>query len=201
MTKLPAKEGPASAWSASELLERCQAHDEGAWQEFLRRYARLIYSAICRRGLSQPEQDDAFQATIIAIYRDLSRLRDPQSLVAWIVSIAWRQSINVVRHRSREIGLADAGGGDAGTDLDPPAADAPPDEVLLSLERAQQAQQALLTLGERCRRLLAYFFYEDPAPDYAEIARREGVPIGSLGPTRARCLAQMRRYFEEQGWA
>ena len=76
-----------------------------------------------------------------------------------------------------------------------------PDAVRVRLEQAQQAREALAGLSERCRRLLGYLFFEDPPLDYAEIARREGLPIGSLGPTRARCLEKLRRHFEDRGWA
>jgi RNA polymerase sigma factor (sigma-70 family) len=182
-----------------DLIARCLAHDEGAWAEFLHRYQRLIYSTILKVGLPADETEDAFQASIGAIYRQLPRLRHPDKLLSWIVGISWRQAINRIRYRSKEISLAPD---DPALEnpLDPRATEGLADQARVELERAQQAQEAMTALPERCRRLLQYLFYEDPSPDYAEIARREGIPIGSLGPTRARCLEKLRRYFRDHGW-
>lgn len=193
---------PAAAerWSTDELAEHCLANENTAWQELLRRYGRLIYSTILKADLSTDDREEAFQSTIVAIHRSLPRLRDRERLVSWIIAIAWRQAVNCIRRNAREPRVqagADPPGPDA---LGPLASDPLPPETRVQLERAQQAQEALAALPERCRRLLRYLFYEDPGPDYAEIARREGLPIGSLGPTRARCLERMRRYFEERGW-
>jgi RNA polymerase sigma factor (sigma-70 family) len=190
----------AERWTPDELIKRCLAGENAAWQELLRRYERLIYSTILKADLSADDQDEAFQGSIVAIYKGLPRLRDRGRLVSWIIAIAWRQAVNCVRRQARqpraEIGTEELGQ----AALEPPAGGPLPPETRLELERAQQAQEALAALPERCRRLLRYLFYEDPAPDYAEIARREGLPIGSLGPTRARCLERMLRYFEERGW-
>lgn len=186
----------AAGWTTGELISLCLTGEDAAWQEFLNRYSRLIYSTILKEDLSQDDQEEAFQASVMAIYCGLPQLRDHSRLISWIIAITWRQAINSIRHRSREARVrkaADAIGHEAG---DQPLAP----EALVALERAQQAQEALAALPERCRRLLTGLFYEDPRPGYDEIAHRMGIPIGSLGPTRARCLERMRRYFEERNW-
>ncbi|MBU2693360.1 MAG: sigma-70 family RNA polymerase sigma factor [Candidatus Eisenbacteria bacterium] len=203
--KRPRGAAPLNIWeerdgSPETLIEGCLSHAPGAWQEFLRRYSRLIYATVNRVDLPVIEREDAFQAAIAAIYANLATLRRPAKLVPWIVGITWRQAINSIRKRPPEIRQPRADGVFDGELATWPATEPPPDEVLVSLERAQQTGEALAALSERCRRLIQYFFYEDPQPGYGEIARREGIPIGSLGPTRARCLARMRRYFEERGW-
>lgn len=192
--------GPGQDPLTAQLLARCRANAEDAWEEFLDRYGRLIYSTIARVGLPPDDREEAFQDTVAAIYRQIGRLRESDRLVSWIIGIAWRQSINRIRARVREsqVGELDERvfpdrGSVGGTGP-------MPDELRLRLERAQQAREALDALPERCRRLLEYLFFHDPPPDYAEIARREGFPIGSLGPTRARCLEKMRSYFEQRGW-
>ena len=182
------------------LVPRCLRGETGAWEEFLERYGRLVYSTILKVGLPAEEQEAAFQETIMAVFRRLDQLRDPDHLVSWIVGIAWRQSVNRIRVRSREQRVEEVDDQVLSRSLDPPEDHAPPDEILLGLERAQQARAALDSLPERCRRLLGYFFYMDPPPDYCEIARREEIPIGSLGPTRVRCLEKLRIYFVERGW-
>jgi RNA polymerase sigma factor (sigma-70 family) len=191
----PPREDP----EARELVDRCLRGEEDAWRQFLERYRRLIYATILKVGLPAVDQEEAFQETVVAIYQQLGRLRDNDRLVSWIVGIAWRQSINRIRARGRDrrVGAMD-GESSAGPEL--AAAEVPPDTIRLALERAQHAQEALAVLSERCRRLVHYLFYEDPPPDYAEIARREEIPIGSLGPTRARCLEKLRAYFKGRGW-
>jgi len=185
---------------ATDLIARCLAHDEGAWREFLQRYSRLIYSSIIKVGLPAEEKDEAFQAAVAAIYRQLPRLRDPEKLTSWIIGISWRQAINCIRSRSREVALEDVE--TAGSKALPSmtASQPLPDEERVMLERAQQAAEAMAGLTPRCRRLLSILFYEDPTPDYGEISRREGIPVGSIGPTRARCLDAARRIFRERGW-
>ncbi len=191
---------PAERWTTDDLIERCLASENAAWQEFLRRHARLIYSTIQKAGLSPDDQDEAFQNAVEAIYRGLPRLRDRDRLLPWIIAIAWRQAVNLVRRLGRGPRTVASPGTPEGGTPEYPSGDPLAPDARLELERAQQAQEALASLPERCRRLLGYLFYEDPAPDYAEIARREGLPIGSLGPTRARCLERLRRFFEERGW-
>ncbi len=195
----PARE-TAAAWDPEALVAQCLAHDEGAWDEFLRRYARLIYSTVHRVGLPPDECEEAFQASVVAIYEQLAGLRSSSALVSWIIGVTWRQAVNCIRKRRREVRTQEVGDGLLRESLEPPVRETPPDEARLLLERAQQAQEAMASLSERCRRLLGYLFFEDPTPDYTEIARREQAPIGSLGPTRARCIERLRRYFRERGW-
>lgn len=187
----------ARRWTTDELITRCLANEDSAWQEFLYRYARLMYATIIRTGLSRGDQPDAFQASMIAIYRGLPKLRDRSRLTPWIISISSRQAISSIRRFLREsqryVPTEDVPKYPSKTPL--------PSDERVRLERAQQAQEALEMLPERCQRLLTYLFREDPTPSYEEIARREGIPVGSLGPNRARCLERMRRYFEERGWS
>lgn len=191
------RESAARQWTTDELIEHCRAGENVAWQEFLRRYERLIYSTILRSGLPPADQPDVFQACVIAIYRGLKKLRNPERLTSWIIAISSRQAVSGIRRLTRE-NRRFAPGGDAPRF----ASEAPlPSEERDRLERAQQAEEALAALSGRCRRLLRYLFHEDPTPNYEEIARREEIPVGSLGPTRARCLERMRRYFEERGWS
>lgn len=185
----------------TELIGACVDHQSGAWDEFLRRYANLIYSTILRVGLPEEDAQDAFQTTALAIYEDLGRLRNREGVASWLVGIAYRQAINRIRSRTRarETPLDEAGDG-IGKVTDPADPGDLPERIRIELEQAQQVAEALEHVPTRCRRLLQILFYEEPAPDYAEISRREGIPVGSIGPTRARCLEKMRRIFEERGW-
>jgi RNA polymerase sigma factor (sigma-70 family) len=190
------------ALTVTELIDACIAQRPESWEEFLRRYANLIYSTILKVGLPDEDQEDAFQSSILVIYADLGRLRNRESLASWIVGITYRQAINRIRSRTRarETALEEGDEGSGRVMVDPPDSGDLPDHSRVELERAQQIAEALERLPGRCRRLLQILFYEDPSPDYGEISRREGLPVGSIGPTRARCLEKMRRIYEERGW-
>lgn len=176
------------------LVARCLAHDDDAWTEFVRRYANLIYATILRVQLPEEDVEEAFQASIVAIHQQLAKLREPERLVSWIVGIAHRQAINRIRARGRDLTVVE---------LDPEAHVAEnelPDEERHRLLQVQQVREALENLPDRCRHLLHSLFFEDPAPDYETISRRAGIPIGSIGPTRARCLDKLRAGLGDAGW-
>ena len=88
---------------------------------------------------------------------------------------------------------------DEGGALDPPDSNPLADEVLLRLEKQHTIRSAVGTLDERCRLLLEMLFYCSEPPPYSEIAARLGLPEGSIGPTRARCLQKLLRKLEETG--
>lgn len=196
---------PSSDLTQDALVRACLDHRQGAWEEFLERYGNLIYSTILKIGLPESDAEEAFQNSVVAIYRQLPRLRDHAKLLAWIIGISHRQAVNRIRSRSRESLLPEiddtiisdsrAVWGDAAPDDEAPA------DLRARLQGAQQTRETLAALPERCRRLLTMLFLEDPPPDYQEIRRREGIPVGSIGPTRARCLDKARKIFLDRGWA
>lgn len=202
----PGSEIRSNPWrrsEAPELAVACVRHAPGAWEEFLRRYGNLIYSTLHRLGLDEEAREEGFQTSVIAIHRALPELRDAESLVSWIIRITYRQGVNQIRARTRaretpieemtEVALHRA----ANPVEDEPV---PPDEIRLRLERAQMAEALMDAISERCKRLLALLFYEDPPLDYSEISQREGIPVGSIGPTRARCLERARRVAADRGF-
>lgn len=195
-------EVPVGSSTTGELVAFCLANRTGAWEEFLRRYADLIYSTIQGKvGLREEDRADAFQNTVLSIYQNLHTLRDTDRLIAWIIRIAYFQGVDRVRARTRahETYVGDLTPDDLHDRREAEADARPPDDFRIRLERAQRARELLMLLPEKCRGLLQLLFYEDPTPEYSEISRRIGIPIGSIGPTRARCLEKMRRLCEEGG--
>jgi RNA polymerase sigma factor (sigma-70 family) len=199
------REPPTSpaAVETEDLVRRCLAQAPGAWEEFLRRYGDLIYSTIQMRvGLAEADREDAFQNAVIAIYTHLGRLRDPERLVPWVIRIAYRHGVNRIRVRSRrretpideipDAQLRQPGEADTG--------ELPGEQAQQDLEFGQRAQEAMALMPPRCRELLRLLFYEDPPLDYGDVSRRLSIPVGSIGPTRARCLEKMRRVYERRGW-
>jgi RNA polymerase sigma factor (sigma-70 family) len=174
--------------------------NEVAWREFLDRFADLIYSTAARAGLGQDDREEAFHASLSAIYLQLPRLRDPAKLIPWIIGISSRQAINIVRLRRRETLVAQPSDGPWPVEPEDTSSSSLPERTLIELEEAQMVREALDALPARCRRLIGYLFLDDPPRSYREAADLERVPAGSIGPTRTRCLERMREYFEKMGW-
>ncbi len=178
----------------ARLVARCLEGDSRAWDALVRRHERLVYAVARSWRLSDEDLGDVFQEVFAALVRGLPRLRDARSLVRWLASTTERTARATALRRRREQGLRS--GDDAtlegiGTD------DAPVGADLERLERQAMVRLALAGISERCRRLLEALYYEDPAPAYADLAHRLGVPVGSLGPTRARCMGRLRERLDE----
>ena len=133
---------------------------------------------------------DVFQNTWIEALEHLSRLRDRQAFAAWIGRIARHQTMRV----RRSYGIARKSMPRvAREDVD----ESLPDEHIEALEIRGVVREALAKSGERCRELLRALYEEDPTPPYDVIASRMGMRIGSIGPTRARCLEKLMKLLPE----
>lgn len=182
-----------------ELLPLCLDGAPGAWEEFLRRFSDLIYSTLRKYSLTNEDRLEAYQATVVAVSERLVQLRNPDSLVPWIIGIAMRQAALRIRLYAREsIEQIEDIHHERRRDASVP--DLLPLEEIESLESAQQIRDGLDSLSERCRRLLTVLFLNEPPLDYREVAELEGLSMGSIGPLRGRCLERLREYFAERGW-
>ena len=174
----------------ARLVERCLAGDARAWAALVERHERLVYAVARSYRMSDADLGDVFQEVFAALVRGLPRLRDARALVRWLSSTTERIARATALRRRREQALAVP---------DPALVEGLPDESpaveseLEALEAQALVRLALAGLPEGCRRLLSALYYEDPVPDYHSLARRLRMPIGSLGPTRARCIERLRR--------
>ena len=191
----PALAAQAAADDA-ELVARCIAGDATAWTALVQRYQRLVYAIVGRMGLDQHAAADVFQTVFSRLLQHLPRIADPSRLQAWIVTTAKRESLlqRKLVQRSVSISRDDDADGDAAGEWD--WADESPiaEEALADLQQLHQLREAMSRLDERSRRVLQLLFREDgEALPYEEVARQLGIPVGSIGPTRARCLEKLRR--------
>lgn len=175
-----------------EIVEAAIARDERAWRLLVDRYSRLVYSIPRRRGLAPEACEDIFQNVFAIIAKELRGLRDIGSLPKWIITTATRETWRVGRKIK-----ADSGATVTIESSDPPAAPAA-DEVA-RLERQHEVHRALTALGGRCEQLLRAIFLDRSKPSYESIADRLGIPMGSIGPTRARCLAKLAELVRDPG--
>ncbi len=163
-----------------ELVARCVRGDSDAWGELVHRFGPLIYSIAARCGLPPDGRDDVYQSTFLALHRSLHSMRDGQALAKWIITTASREAWNLSRqHRQHESAASET------------AAATPDDQTVDALERARLVNEGLQKLGGRCEDLLRLLFSGTSEPDYQYIAAALKMPLGSIGPTRKRCLAKL----------
>ncbi len=178
----------------ARLVARCLAGESRAWDALVRRHERLVYAVARSYRLDDDDLGDVFQEVFAALVRGLPRLRESRTLVRWLSSTTDRLARRLALKRRRELALAQQ---DPAEVERLPAAGAPVGADLEALEQRALLQLALDTLGGRCRELLtALYSYEEGPPGYADVARQLGMPVGSLGPTRARCLERLRAVLE-----
>jgi RNA polymerase sigma factor (sigma-70 family) len=186
--------------SDEALLAACLRGDQVAWNELIDRYAALIYSIPLKYGLGEPDAADVFQSVCITLLEKLGSIRAPRGLAAWIITTTSRQCLAVARQRRRDQQHS-IPAGLAADDLGPIDPDLLPDEELLVLEREHVVRHAVERLPETCRRLINALFSDEPQPSsYQRLADGLGVPMNSLGPTRARCLEKLRRLLVAAGY-
>jgi RNA polymerase sigma factor (sigma-70 family) len=186
-------------WSDEALVLACRRGDQSAWAALVQRFQRLIYAIPLRAGLDEDLAAEVFQRTFMRLLEQLHNLEQPDRVQAWLVTTAKRESWRQARRQRAEVSLVDS----ADVEANPLAVEvrdeAPlPDEVIAELEDQSRLRRAVEALEERCRRLLLLLFYRPEPLPYTEVAAALGIPEGSLGPTRARCLNKVRQWLERQ---
>lgn len=165
--------------------------DEGAWGEIVERYTPLLVRVILAYRLAPAERDDVAQTVWLRLVEHLGALREPRALPAWIVTTARHESLRAVRRldRTRPQDLHDEAWSARLATTDDTG---DYDDELERAERHAALLEAFAALTLRQRRLLV-LLAEDPPVPYVEISRRIGIPVGSIGPTRARACEALRR--------
>jgi len=176
----------------TSLVSRCMDGDEEAWAALVRRHGPVVWTIARRAGLADADAADVYQTVWRIAVESLPGLRDSGRFPAWIAQTARFQSARAVRTicaTRRALGRIEP------RDTD----DAVPEPDIEAVERRRTVADAMSRIGDRCAHLLRALYFEDAAPDYAEIARRLGMRIGSIGPTRARCLSRLRDALGRNG--
>jgi RNA polymerase sigma factor (sigma-70 family) len=179
-----------------ELVVGCRAGDNAAWAALVQRFQRLVYAVVCRMGLDEHDAADVFQTVFERLQKHLPTLRDPTRLRAWVVTTAKREGL-LQRQRARRMvsmTVADGEDGEGTSEWDVPDEALVPEQQLSHLQQLDRLRQAIEQLEPRSRKMIELLFSdEDQRLPYEDIARQLGMPVGSLGPTRQRCLDRLRR--------
>lgn len=171
--------------SLTDLVADARRGDQQAWRELVDRFARLVWSVARSHRLDHADAADVCQTTWLRLAEHLHTLRDPARLPGWLATTARRESLRVIAGRRRETPDPMPG------EPDPDPAYGPETLVLID-DRDTRLWQAFDSLSERCRQLLK-ILSSSPEMSYNEVGSVLGIPIGSIGPTRGRCLDILRR--------
>jgi RNA polymerase sigma factor (sigma-70 family) len=166
------------------LVGKAVQGDEKAWEDLVDRFGGLVWATARSVGLSTTAASDVSQTTWLRLAEHLGRLREPDKVGSWLTTTARHEAIRVARLSSRDVLV------DPWAELDSVDTDWGPLETIEEQEAIQAVHAALAHLPTRCRTLLTALAAETPS--YAEISDQLGIPIGSIGPTRARCLEKLR---------
>jgi RNA polymerase sigma factor (sigma-70 family) len=168
----------------TELVDAARGGHELAWNALVRRYEPSLRGIARRFGLSPMHVDDVVQKAWVTLYEQIDRLRDPEALGGWLATTTRREALRLLQAHVREQLTDDPSFGDE--------ADAgwEPQSELIAAERRAALADAIARLPDR-HRLLMSVFLSRPGLDYQEISELTGIPTGSIGPIRRRCLARM----------
>ena len=176
------------------LVLRCRRGEGAAWAALVHRYQRLVYAIVRRFGLDEHTAADVFQTVFARLVEHLPRIADPQRLQAWIVTTAKREVLLALRRGQRTVSMTrDEDAGDETAEFDIADDAQLPEDALADLQQQALVRNALDRMDARCRDLLLMLFRDDSDKlPYEEVAQRLGLSVGSIGPTRARCLGKLR---------
>jgi RNA polymerase sigma factor (sigma-70 family) len=172
--------------TVTDLVTRAASGDKQAWDTLVERYAPLIWS-ICRRyRLAGADAADAGQSVWLNLVDQLGNLRDPATLADWLATTTQRECLRVLHAQRPSTATSVIGTGniaDQHTEI--------AEQELLRAERHTMLREAFTHLPPRCQQVLALLIHDPPLP-YAQISATLGIPAGSIGPLRSRCLHKLR---------
>jgi RNA polymerase sigma factor (sigma-70 family) len=177
--------------AVTALAEAAARGDQRAWDQLVDQFGGLVWSVARSFRLGDAEAEDVFQVTWLRLVEHLDSIRNLEGLGGWLATTARHESLRTIRRAGRQVPVEDAGA--ALPDSGPPVSG-----DLLTSERDRALWDAFGQISERCQRLLRLLM-ADPPPAYDAVSAVLEMPIGSIGPTRARCLARLRAFAESAG--
>jgi RNA polymerase sigma factor (sigma-70 family) len=180
------------SWPDTQLVAECLRGNESAWTALIDKYKSLIFSIPIRRGFSRNDATDIFQEVAAQLLSELTRIRKPEALAAWLIqvtsnkcsrwqSLVFRESVGpAVPASSIQLETAES--------------------LVLEAEREQTLRDAVQRATPQCRELIRMLFFENPPLPYQAVAAGLGIVTGSIGFVRRKCLDRLRRHLEESGF-
>ncbi len=189
------EQGPSGRSSLRELHAALRDGKPGAWEDCLERFGSLVLGIARSSGLDQESAEDVFQETWVSLHGQVGLLRHPAALPGWISTtakrLAWRAATRDRRRSEREDRVA--------RDREVQRSVRKEEDMLEAsalLEDQTAVWEALDRLPDRCRELLTLLHLSQESPSYQEASEELDMPLGSVGPTRQRCLEKLARLLE-----
>ncbi|MDQ1535476.1 MAG: hypothetical protein QOF28_3237 [Actinomycetota bacterium] len=179
--------------SVGDLVRAAGAGDFDAWNELVNRFAGMVWTVARRHRLNAADAADVSQTTWLRLVEHLNRIEHPERVGGWLATTARRESLRVLRLAERQVPAEP----DSFLDLtlgDTESAE----DIITNAERDKELWQLFSQLPTRCQLILQLLGGDEPM-SYAELAEVLDMPVGSVGPTRARCLEHLRRWAGTQG--
>jgi RNA polymerase sigma factor (sigma-70 family) len=179
--------------SVAALVVEARGGNAGAWEELVARFGGMIAATGRRYRLSPPDVAELQQTTWLRLVENLHRIEQPERVGGWLATTARRESLQLLKRAAKYHSGADQMLANM-PDRHLPEPDARP----IAEERDTLLRVAWDRLKPRCQELLTLLITDDPL-GYKDLSQLLKMPIGSIGPTRARCLEHLRRLVEEEG--
>ena len=171
----------------AELVGAAARGDETAWRALVDRFNGLVWSVIQGYRLGSADAADVSQTTWLRLAENIDRIREPERVGSWLATTAGRECLRLLRQNQRQVPTDDV----YLIDVPDSAADLQPEAAALALERDEVLYAAFCDMPPKAQVLLGLLFADSP-PSYEEISMATGMPVGSIGPTRGRYLAQLK---------
>lgn len=178
---------------ATAAFASYQAGDRGSFDTLVEVVTPLMWRTVRGAGLDQVSGEDVIQTVWLSLLHHAGSIRDPQTIVKWLLTSTRREAWRLSKRSRVDQGRSEAVFGVDSEEVMaiPGQRDETPDEVIFRGERERQLWNHVQSLPVRCRQLVSVIAFAD-RPDYAHLAESLGMPVGSIGPTRGRCLAKLR---------
>lgn len=183
----------AETQTTEDLVLRARQGDSRSYEELVERHQRQVWAAVRGFRLSDADAHDAVQMTWLRLVENLDRLNDPSRLGAWLTTTAKRECLRLIRRRNREVGTPDEFFDAVVDDREPG-----PEQQVTQEAMAEVLWDLVGELPEKAQDLLKAVTSADRLA-YADISVATGMAVGSIGPTRGRYLARLRKILEDAG--
>jgi RNA polymerase sigma factor (sigma-70 family) len=174
---------PIEDVSHGELLVRAAAGEREAWDALVDRFGQMVWSVARSFRLDDAAASDVAQTVWLRLIENIDRIHDPERLPGWLATTCRREALGVIKQSERTVPS------EFEYDIEDPSPSL--ESMMIEDEETREVVAAFRELGEECQQLLRLLTVE-PALSYEEIAEATGRPVGSLGPTRGRCVERLK---------
>ncbi|HEY5889601.1 MAG TPA: sigma-70 family RNA polymerase sigma factor [Acidimicrobiia bacterium] len=169
--------------SHGELLQRAAGGEREAWDALVDRFGQMVWSIARGYRLDDSAARDVAQTVWLRLIENISRIQDPERLPGWLATTCRREALSVLKKAERQIPS------EFEYDIEDPSPSL--ESMIIDDEESREVMAAFADLDDECQQLLRLLTVE-PALSYEEISQATGRPVGSLGPTRGRCLDRLK---------